>query len=143
MCDAERIDADRRTFWRRLVCMFIPREAPEFLLDDIPKLPDAVVKEMIPVWMEDAALDIREDGVYRQSPQGELYRVHEFCGCEKAMIDQYSRGLNLCTIADNVAHAAGLPRSEAFAVARRLFEKLCEHGWCHPADAHFDGEGDR
>ena len=148
MYESERIDAGRRAFWRQLAGVVIKngdrsREGPELLLTDIPKLPDAVVEEMIPVWMEGIALDIRDDGIYCKNPQGEQYLAHVFSGHEKAMIDQYACGRNLYTIAENVAGAAGLPPNEAFAAARALFEELCEHGWCHPAAVHTDVEGDQ
>jgi len=147
MSEPERIDLGRRAFWRQLAGVVIKKgdrsvKGPELLLTDIPKLPDAVVEEMIPVWMEGVALNIRDDGIYCKNPQGEQYLAHVFCGREKAMTDQYDCGRNLSAIAENVAHTAGLPRNEVFAAARALFEKLCEHGWCHPAAAHFDENGE-
>jgi len=135
MRDSEQPIADRRAFFRRL---FDFGHQPQLLLADIPKLPDSVVAEMIPVWMEGVEFDIRDDGIYCQNPEGEVYCAHAFSGHEIAMLDQYACGRNLRCIADNVAHATGVSCDEAFAAARALFEKLCEYGWCHPAAAHFD-----
>lgn len=102
-------------------------------LQELRRLPDSVLAEVVPVWREDMNLEIREDGIYRQQSDATAVRVHLFAVYEKMMVDQYACGRNLRTIADQVAAATSVDPDSAFQATKDLFLRLCECQCCHPA----------
>jgi len=143
----------RRRFWRNFagevlsICEEIGGVAHQSL-QEIDKVPDAVLAEMVPVWREGRTPEIGDDGIYvpagkvadGETPPLEL--VHPFAAFEKMMADQYACGRNLRAIAQQVGQAAGLDEAAAFAATRALFVKLCRRGLCHPAAAHLQDPGE-
>ena len=134
-------DKGRRGFWRQLLGVFVEagercRGVEHQSLQDIDTVPDAVVAEMIPVWMEGQNVEVRGDGIYRVDPECEATCLHRLTAREKAMVRQYGCGRNLQVIADRVARERGVDRETAFRATRDLFVRLCQRGICRPAAAH-------
>jgi hypothetical protein len=111
-------------------------------LSDIGRLADSVLEEMVPVWMEDAPLEIRQDGIYRKGPDEKITCKYSFTPLEKMIVDQYGCGRNLETIADHVAEALYMEKRQAFEATKNLFIQLCRRGWCHPAASHVLEKGE-
>jgi hypothetical protein len=137
----EPLDRSRRNFARNLLGLWGMFQegldgAPQLSLSDLGSVPDHVLAEMVPVWRDQPAPEIREDGLYVAAPDGIVTCAHAFAPHERAMVSQYACGRNIQTIADTVAAASGIPAAVAFEVARELFVKLCRQGLCHPAAAH-------
>jgi hypothetical protein len=138
----------RRRFWGDLLGEIVAigdefRGIAQQSLSNIGGLPDSVLEEMVPVWMQGILLDIREDGIYRAGPDDEAICKHLFNPYEKMMVDQYACGRNLKTIADHVSQASGMAQEPAFEATKTLFIQLCQRGWCHPAASHEPVRGKR
>jgi hypothetical protein len=138
----------RRRFWRDLLGEVLNlQDAAKGVrrqsLRDITGVPDAVLREMVPLWMDGLALDVREDGIYRQSQDGKAVCIHVFAEHDRAIVDQFHCGRNLETIAACLAGSAGLGRATAYNAVKALFIRFCQCGWCHPAASHVRHEGDR
>ena len=134
-------EKNRRSFWRALAGeMLVIRD--EFRgvarqsLQHIDRVPDAVLAEMIPVWMEGTLIEVRADGIYQPAANGEIICRHRFGEHEKIMVDQYACGRNLQVIANQVSLESDRVPDQVFQATKALFVRLCQQGLCHPAAAH-------
>jgi len=135
----------RKHFWRACLREVLAvrdemRGVPQESLDNLAALPDSVVKEMVPVWRNPEAVDVREDGLYITSGRPPVKtRVCPLTDQERLMVDQYGCGRNLQTIAEHLVGYAGLNAAAAFEAAKELFVRLARRGYCHPAASHRQG----
>lgn len=137
----------RRQFWQYMIGTILNlgdslKGIHQQSLENIGQVPEAVLCEMIPVWMEGMLMDLREDGLYQQSEKGETVCVYFFAEHEKAIVDQFNCGRNLKVISDHLVKDTNMERSAAFNTTKALFVHFCQRGWCHPAAAHFLFEGE-
>lgn len=138
----------RRRFWRDLLGEVLTvQDAAKGVqrqsLRDMAEVPDAVLREMVPVWMDRLTLDVRQNGIYRQSQDGKAICIYVFAQHEKDIVDQFHCGRNLEMITTCLAESSGLGLATAYDTVRALFIRFCECGWCHPAASHVQSEGDR
>lgn len=142
----------RRAFWRNLAGAVVAMRdelhgIAQQSLREIGGVPDSVLAEMVPVWMDGRPVEIRDDGIYLAGATGRdgvtlpPRLVHSFGAWERIMADQYGCGRNLRAIAEHTAQAAAMDTATAFTATRALFVKLCERGLCHPAAAHVVNRG--
>jgi hypothetical protein len=137
-----RPDLGRRRFWRDMVGAVMGlgddvRGIPRQSMRDVGNLPDHILAEMVPAWMEARPVEVRQDGLYRPATRKAPARcVHPFAENDLIMVDQYACGRNLRAIAAHLASVAEITPDQAFAATRDLFIRLCKGGWCHPAAAH-------
>jgi hypothetical protein len=110
-------------------------------LADLHLAPDAVLREMVPVWAEDLDLRIERDGIYRCSEAANQKTLLEVLTLGQwTVAGQFGCGRNLWAIAQGLAHFERSDPTAAFATVRCLFLGWCQKGWCHPAQAHeWDG----
>lgn len=135
------VDMGRRKLWRNLLGELLVirdelRGVAHMSMNEIERVPDGVLAEMVPVWREGLAIEVRDDGIYRPSAEESMTRAYAFAPHEKIMADQYACGRNLRRIAEQVASVSGLAPAESFQAVKSLFVRLCRQGWCHPAAAH-------
>jgi len=134
-------EVSRRGFWRGLLSEALSfseevRGVPQCSLDEIGLVPDDVIAEMIPVWMNGREPDILPDGICRKGKDGRIVYALKLEPREQTMLAQYGCGRNLLSISQYIAGEYGLMADEAFAATRGLFVRLCLAGFCHPAAAY-------
>ena len=105
-------------------------------LKEISNLPDSIIAEIVPVWREGVFFEIRKDGLYSSGNNGEQKCKYLFKPYENMIVDQYSCGRNLSTIAYYVAEESDIKVKKAFEITKNLFIRFCQYGWCHPATSN-------
>ncbi len=144
----------RRQFWRYLLgeVLSMRRElhgTSQHRLGEIDAVPDDVLAEMVPTWIDGHIPEIREDGLYllkdtnHDSPKDVMQCRHSFRGHEKFMVDQFACGRNIKVISESLALASGMDEIMAFTATKTLFVRLCRCGLCRPSAAHFWNEGEQ
>jgi len=138
-------DPEKRQFWRQILGMVGATwdEAggmPMQPLRKIGNLPDSVLAEIIPVWMESMSLEVRPDGIYNTFSNETDECLRSLDPAEKTMVVQYDCGRNLQVIADHLSKVSGMTRDQSFERSKTLFILLCQRGLCHPAEAHMLSE---
>lgn len=132
--------AQRRRFLRDL----IPRAArycsdlgdelqgrPQLLLDDLPRWPDAGLREIVPVFAPGLEVVFDAAGLrLRGGERGEIEITLPLDAVQRAVLQRFGSGASLGEIADRVA-ADGLPCD--FGAVKALFLTLARRAVCHPA----------
>ena len=99
------------------------------MLEDLPRLPDRVLGEVVPVFRSDGGFVLGEQGLYGPD-QGCLWRsTPQDCYA----LQRFGSGANLGDIGRELEEQFHLSSGEGFTRVRRLFLSLAAQMICHPA----------
>ncbi len=107
---------------------------PQLLLDDLERVPEDVMRSMVPVFNM-ARPSMIEDGwlLVREIKNGEFTRYHELQGHEGSILECFDGNHSISGVCNHLEAEFQLPPDVAFSLVKDVFVKLSKVALCHPA----------
>jgi hypothetical protein len=125
----------RSLFANTLAAVDELRGEPQFRLDEIASLPDAVLHGMTPVVFQGMTVRTADGWLLLQkSPDAPFERLTPLTGPQAYAVNRFDGSHSVAVICAEMEPAFGLSSEAASDLVKSLFVTLAENGICHPRD---------
>ncbi len=114
------------------------RGIPQMELKNLNKVPDEIIREMIPVFVIDGTYKIEEEKLMKYDISSEEYSDFLIPTRHQMFIIRSFNGIStIADISTKYAEKYKLEKEDAFRKVRSLFIDLAGNKVCHPRDVHY------
>ena len=136
------VDPSKRSFFKSFLIEFLSMAEefngiPQYRVDELEKVPDHILKDMVPVVNVNKPSRIEDNWILlKDVTNGTFKRYYKLKNYEGYMFRCFDGNHSISGICNLLEVEFSLDSEEAYAQTKSLFIRLAQAGLCHPVGVH-------